>query len=362
MRQWRPGRIALGLSLLGLWAGSFDVLAANAESSQVTFLDAQQAAVAIIDDSEQPYFDRLRPVEMSAKTGAVITGSGLAEQRTECKRRYAEATLDFSTDEIAAIVWVVSEIQPHLQRRYPRIARLGWSFIKIHSHIEGGLPHTRGRHIVVSAKMLKSYVDTHQRGPTEKMASMGNWLLHEQMHVLQRRDPELFKPLYTELWGFKRVESVGEHGWLADHQLANPDGLDRYWVYPVRRGERTTWIWPTVVLAESSGVRRLLGVPSMRRDTRMIAVELEPRGEEFSVRVDRARRPVVHNLLSFQEYRKQFPFSVTPFHPNEITAEGFARIAISEIMLSGERQDGQGKVRMDAKTEALGRWLAENLD
>jgi predicted Zn-dependent peptidase len=361
MKQWRPSSIALGLSLLGLSAGWVDTAAADAEGSRVTFLDAQQAAVAIINDGDQPYFELLRPLEMSAKTGAVITGNGLAEQRAECRRRYAEATLDFSTDEIAAIVWVVSEIQPHLRRRYPRVAQLGWSFIKVHSHIEGGMPHTRGSHIVVSAKMLKSYVETLQRGRTEKMASMGTWLLHEQLHVLQRHDPQLFHRLYTELLGFKRVESVGRHEWLADYQLANPDALDTYWIYPVRHGERTTWIWPTVVLAESSGVRRLLGVPSMRRDRRMVAVELEPHGEELAIRVENTGRPVVHNLLSFQEYRKQFPFSVTPFHPNEIAAEGFARIAISEIVLSRERETGQRKVRPDPKTEALGRWFAENL-
>jgi len=247
----------------------------------------------------------------------------------------------------------VSEIQPHLRRTYPRLARLGWSFIKLQSHIEGGMPHTRGRHIVVSSTLLKSYVETHQRGQAEKMATMGRWLLHEQLHVLQRADPQRFHRLYTELWGFRRVQSLGRNEWLTSHQLANPDGLDTYWIFPVQRGERTTWVWPTMVLAESSGVRRLLGVPSMQRDTRMIAVELEPRGEEFTVRVDATGRPAVRNLLSFQEYRKEFPFSVTPFHPNEIAAEGFARIAISEIMLDIERGPSRELVRTGERIDLV---------
>ena len=358
--RWRPGWIALGFALLGLHAAA-EAAARSAEGPRVTFLDAQRAAEAIVNDADEPYFDSLRPLEMSAKTVTVITGNGLAEQRDECRRRYAEATLDFSTEEIAAIGWAVSEIQPHLRRRYPLLAKVAWSFIKVRPHIEGGLPHTRGRHIVMPSKLLKNFVEAQRSAQADRLATMGVWLLHEQLHVLQRREPKLFRRLYTELWGFKRVESIGQHAWLDEHQLATPDGLATYWIVPVRGGDGTTWIWPTVMLAESSGVRRLLGVPSMQRDMRMIAVELENRGEEFLIHIDDKRRPRVRNLLSYQEYRKEFPFSVTPFHPNEIAAEGFARIAISEIMLSSEKQANPREVRPDPKTEALGRWFAENL-
>ena len=38
----------------------------------VAFLSAEEARAAIVDDSLEPYFDLLQPMEMSAKTGAAI--------------------------------------------------------------------------------------------------------------------------------------------------------------------------------------------------------------------------------------------------------------------------------------------------
>jgi hypothetical protein len=344
----KSGWIVLGLALIGLPA------AAAEDEARIRFLDAAEAAEAIVEDAREPYFDRLQPLEMSAKTGKAITGETLAEQRAECRRRYAEATLDFTTDEIAAVVRVVSRLQPHLRAHYPRVAFLDWSFIKVGSHIEGGLPHTRGMHIVLSSKLLDSTVEIHKGQREEKLLSIGTQLLHEQMHVFQRRNPDLFQRLYTREWGFKRVDSVGEHSWLLAHQLVNPDGLGPYWIYPVRGGETATWIWPTVVLGESRGMRRLLGVPSMTRDMRLVAVELDPAGEEFAVRLDAQGMPVVRRLLSFQAYRERFPFAFAPYHPNEIAAEGFARIVIAEI--------GNGPAPGDPETAALRRWFAEHLD
>ena len=123
------------------------------------------------------------------------------------------------------------------------------------------------------------------------------------------------------------------------------------------------WIWPTVVLGESRGVRRLLGVPSLTRDIRMVAVGLEQVDERFSPRQDSSGMPVVRRLLSFQEYRSEFPFSTAPYHPDEIAAEGFARVVISELAREAEEErPPAGTAKLDPRTERLKRWFANHLD
>src|SRR5688500_10380690 len=72
---------------------------AKGEAPQVTFLDKAAAAKAVVDDSAEPYFDKLQPAEMSAKTGKPITGDTLDAQRAEARRRYAAGTLDFNEAE-----------------------------------------------------------------------------------------------------------------------------------------------------------------------------------------------------------------------------------------------------------------------
>ena len=67
-------------------------------------------------------------------------------------------------------------------------------------------------------------------------------LLHEQMHVLQRAEPELFDSLYKDQWGFIRAKSIKICPWIVQHQLLNPDAIDCPWVFPIRRGGQTRYI------------------------------------------------------------------------------------------------------------------------
>ena len=44
-------------------------------------------------------------------------------------------------------------------------------------------------------------------------------LLHEQMHVLQRANPELFAKFYADTWGFVHADSIAADPWLTEHQM-----------------------------------------------------------------------------------------------------------------------------------------------
>ena len=75
----------------------------EAGKSAVGFLTAKDAADAIVDESMEPYFSLLLPLEMHAKTGSSGPGANLAAQRDECRKRYRSAVLDFTDDEKAAM-------------------------------------------------------------------------------------------------------------------------------------------------------------------------------------------------------------------------------------------------------------------
>jgi hypothetical protein len=360
-----PGRrtaAPTGLILLGL-CFALTGSSGRAEPPHVLFLDGAKAAEAYASDEARGYFDRLQTLEMSAKTGRGITGEGLAEQRAECRKRYMEAALDFTSEEIAALLWAVKRLDPHLRRNYPRVVESGWSFLKLDSHIEGGLPHTIGSHIVLSPRFLAAHAGEHGTRTQEKLRSLGGFLLHERLHVVQRRHPGLFDALYTKVWGFHKLDSLDLHPRLIEHQVVNPDAQHAIWIYRVKTAEDPEWIWPTLYLGESRGVRRLLGVPSLTRDVRMVAVGLDRVEGGFTLRVDAGGVPVVRRLLSFHEYRSQFPFSMAPYHPDEIAAEGFAQVVIEELL----RDSREGGPPADSREGdpwmiALRRWFATHLD
>ena len=361
-RRWSATGAA-GLALIGLCAWLPGPSVRAADGPKIVFLDSAEAVVALSAEELQGYFDRLQPLEMSAKTGRGITGEGLVEQRAECRRRYLEAALDFTSEEISTLVWAVTRIHPHVRRNYPRVVESGWSFLKLDSHIEGGLPHTVGAHIVLSPRFLAAFAGESRGRSDDRLWSLGNLLLHEQIHVVQGRYPRLFDRLYTGLWGFRKLDSIDSHPWLVEHQVVNPDARHPYWVYQVRTADGSEWIWPTVVLGQSRGVRRLLGVPSLARDIRMVAVGLARTENSFLLRLDAAGMPMVRRLLSFQEYRAAFPFSMAPYHPDEIAAEGFARVVIAELAQKAQ-EDGSpaGAEKLDPRTDRLKHWFATHLD
>ena len=76
----------------------------------------------------------------------------------------------------------------------------------------------------------------------------------------------------------------------------------------------------------------------------------------FEVRLDDEKRPVFGKLAEEESFRAAFSFAGDLYHPNEITADSFARFVIEELFAvpAGERASGE-------RAEALAGWFKENL-
>jgi hypothetical protein len=363
--MFKPRGLALwlGVVLLSLGGEVFGEPGAAADqapstgpaSSSITFLTAEQARTAIVDDSLDPYFEKLQPMEMSAKTGRAITGKTLAEQRAECRRRYQAEVRDFTMEEKETLRSLVEQLSPALRKDYPLFAETPWSFLKVSHRVEGGLPHTRGKHIVLPEGFCLRLVAQMRNDPHGGNSWVCNLLVHEQMHVFQRLHPGVLDDLYTKVWGFERAEDIQGCPWLTSHHVVNPDGADCCWVFPIRNGEGTNYIWPLVIFREGEGLKR------MPRDFRMVAIELDKTEKGFRVRVDEDGKPVFRNLLRVPEYRKAFAPSRNIYHPHEASADMFAMIVLSDAsILEGGPPDSRRDTAKET-LEAERKWFRRNL-
>lgn len=317
----------------------------------ITFMDIEAGKVAIIDDSLDPYFDRMQPMEMSAKTGSPITGQTLAEQRAQCRQRYQAGVQEFTDAEKEVIRQSAEKLYSALKPQYPLFAEMPWSFIKVSNSVEGGLPHTRDKHIVLSEGACKGFGMVQRIDPQRAALSIAGLLVHEQMHVFQRLHPGLFDSLYTEIWGFIKAKEIASCPWLEKHHLINPDATDCRWVFPIRQGGQTSYILPLVVFAEGEGLKR------MGRDFRMIAVELVGGDGRFRPKLAEDGRPVYRNLLAVPEYREVLAPTRNIYHPNEACASLFANIVMFELASPGANQPQAGAEQHDPLRE----WFSENL-
>ena len=327
----------------------------SALSVSIKFLDIKAGKAAIINDSLDSYFSQLQAMEMSAKTGSEISGRTLEEQREQCRKRFQMGVREFSDEEKKAISWCVKGLYPALEQQYPVFAETPWSFLKVSDRIEGGLSHTRDRHIIFSERTCRRIARLHQKDLERTALSFGRLFVHEQMHVFQRINHGFFDSLYSDIWGFIKAKEIESCPWLEKHNLVNPDGTDCCWVFPIQQGENAIYIRPLLVFAEGQGLKR------MGRDFRMIAVELVKSDGHFRTRVAKDGKPVFRNLLEVPEYRKVFPSTGNIYHPNEACASVFARIVMADPFTPKDNTAQARTEKINREPAHLRKWFAENL-
>lgn len=302
-------------------------LPAGAATNAPVFLAVAEARAAIVDENAEKYFSRLRPMEMAAKTGRPLTADTLSAQRAETRWRFQQGVLDFSDAEKNLIRWYTAAFQPKLERAYPELARTPWRFIKVANNIEGGLPYTWGRNIVLSQGVVDGLLSLKENeGKAKALFNASATLVHELIHVHQRRQPKRYANLYRKEWGFAKADHIEMTDWMRQHQMMNPDGTDVTWIYPVRDGDAVRWMLPLVALSDGEGLKQ------MHKDMRMIAVSLRGTAGRYRVVEGGNGGDSMKPLTAETAYVRTFPGVSSAYHPNEIAAElASAIFALDEL-------------------------------
>lgn len=319
----------------------------------VRFLTRDQGRAAIVDETNDPYFKLLQPMEMSAKTAGIIVGNTIVAGQDECRRRYQQAVLDFTPGEMRAVDALATTISRATEKDFPLFARTPWSFIKVGSGVEGGNAvtrgppiileggnaFTRGPHIVLPAGAINSLLREQEKAPPDKkfmlLVRSGRLLANEQFHVVRRTRPDAFAKMYEELWGLKHADRMDLDPWITQHQLLDPDAIDQYWVYQMKDGQGARWIWPIQVLGNA------LAPPFARMaDAHPMAVHLDGSPEQgFRPEKSPAGAPVMEPLYDLPQYVSQF-YSQNAVNPAKAAADLFSRIVVFHIMLADNPPPG----------------------
>jgi hypothetical protein len=294
------------------------VPAAHAQDATVHFLSRAQSRAALTQGTAREYYARLQIAEMRAKTGLPLENLTLEGARAEAREAYGAATQDFSADEQGVLREALAKLQPLLQLKAPLYGRTPWSFIKVSANIEGGLPHTRGESIVLSDRFLASMTNRHAQDQSGPRSGLWVLLLHEQTHVLQRHNPALFAPLYTNAFGFREVD-IAAPEWLRVRRVINPDAPDVQWIYPIDDGGVRHWVLPDIVLLN-------LEHPRMPQDFHVVALTAEERAGRWML-ADQSQPTAFQDLEGLDAYVRAFPERSELFHPNEIAA-----VMLSELI------------------------------
>lgn len=278
----------------------------------IRFLSASEARSALTEGSGRDYYSLLQIPEMRAKTGLALQGVSLDEARERARAAYGKATMEFTSGEEGALREAIESLQPLLAERAPIYARTPWSFIKTDGTIEGGLPHTRGNSIVLSNEVLAWLVKARAKAPLTSPSAVWNLLVHEQTHIIQRRHPELFEPLYRKVFGMQRALLPQPPEWIRSLRVINPDAPDVTWIFSIKDGAVTKWLLPDLLIKNPDH-------PHMPQDFEPVAEELVKNGGTWEF-LDSSTPGNTRLLYGIDSFVQRFPINDELFHPNEIAA------------------------------------------
>lgn len=283
----------------------------------VRFMSKEEAGKTLTEGEARQYYQSLQLGEMRAKTGLPLEGMTLEQAREATRRHYAGETRNFTPEEQSAIEGVLQRLHTAFVSKAPMYARQPWCFIKVSMNVEGGLPHTRGNCIVLSLAMLEGMAGLAVQKRFAALDAMAaNLLVHEQTHVLQRRYPELFASLYTEVLDFRHLVPAPVTPRLLEYGVVNPDAPDTGWAYAITDGGKTRWIMPYLVLSR-------LATPVMPDHFVTLGITVTEKSGRWTV-ADDAASNTGQFIRDFSLYAKAFPNPGQAYHPNELSADVLA--------------------------------------
>ena len=284
----------------------------------VEFLSAKAGGEVLAGGADDEFIARLYPREAAAMTGTPRGKKTRQESQQYARDFFRNAALDFDDDERAALRLLVHRLRTLFAKDYESLIVRPWKFVKSRGDLCGGFSFTRSDCIVLSDKTLRKIVQVTQKQEPDTAFAEG-LLLHEQMHVLQRAEPERFVSLYEDVFRF-RTATVALDPWIDERQVTNPDAVSDDWVaeIPNEDGE-PQYFWIGTILEAERPLHR------MGRDFSMVAVRLKRTDAGYEMIV-RDGKPDFLPTKELEAFTGRLPVASGYDHPNEVAAYLFTAI------------------------------------
>jgi hypothetical protein len=171
---------------------------------------------------------------------------------------------------------------------------------------------------VLNASIVARAAQVLISGSAQEQTAVDNLLLHEQTHVLQRRNPALFAKFYESTLDFRHVQFAPRPEWMVLRRVINPDGPDDTWIFSVGSGASQRWYLPQILLKN-------VAQPKMPSDFQIVALPVNERQGHFEL-ADSSAPDRMQNLDDIAEFQQRYPIHGEVFHPNEIAAAMLAAL------------------------------------
>ena len=231
---------------------------------------------------------------------------------------YCDHLVDFTNQDKMLLEWLVNLTK----EKTPPKLRFIYNYIKFGKYvknIEHGYPHTNNDVIFFDERYINSILPYYNKSKSiDAVNHIGSVLIHECVHILQRKYRDLFYDLYTNYWNFIKTAKIYNAEQYYANSRFNPDGPNLNWIYK----NNNSYIW--LLCVYKTGARNI-------SEVEYIGIYLKKKGNKYYV----PKYPKIHPILEISEFYNFFEnIHGNHYHPNELCAEIMSIYYLRQMRLS----------------------------
>ena len=237
---------------------------------------------------------------------------------------YIKKLDNWNSHELKTLNWLCRGIEQKIPDEY-RFLIKNINIAKYKKGVEMDFPHTNGSTIFVSKNFIDAIIRYYNNNDLNSCISdIGSVIIHECVHIWQRREPEFFDKLFKK-WSFTKYNKIINSKKFKSKNRYNPDGLYLNWCFTDK----------------DTGNEYLLLSPynenaSNISNVSYIGIEVEKLGTVPII-------PPIPNIEYLRDltYFQSFFGSVgnNNYHPNELSAEIISIIVVNNMKLGKRKTD-----------------------
>lgn len=239
---------------------------------------------------------------------------------------YCDHLLEYSDLEKKLINWVVDGMRERIPKHLQFIIN-NLKLAKFQNNVDNGYPHTNSDIIFFTESYISNLLNYYNNNNIEQaIKDIGSVIIHEAVHVWQRKDSKAFIDLFTNYWNFEKISKMYNCEWLQALNRYNPDGVDTNWIFKLNKKN-------IFILSIYKDDANTIG------DVDFIGVYVEKNGNKCVMPEESKLYP----LSTIKEFNYFFThLHGNHYHPNEISAEMMSIYYLKVMNLSHKRFENIG--------------------
>ena len=247
---------------------------------------------------------------------------------------YKQNLVEFTNEQQSLLRGVISEIDRILINAMERIPI--WNFVLYKNNIDWDYPYTTGSVIFMTQRRLEHLLNKYANGDSDDMSGIKITLVHEYLHILQRKNVKAFQSFYEIFWGFKPIPEGKRNNiygdvFLKTYGITNPDGNNGEY-YVEHNGEKYT---PFLMLDPKNIKNHLPMLVKLDNDFNVLHDEKSKKQMKGEV-VQNVKIPIMYNINDMSFYKKHTYGVGQSYHPNEVYATLVSTYLIDEGLVHSQ--------------------------